>query len=60
MRTGEILLIIGVSALTSYLTTKIITIHYFKIIDGYVKRLFEDTKKVLRNTTLNKEFSKRS
>ena len=48
METGEILLTVGVSVLTSYLTTKIITIHYFKVIDGYVKGLFEDTKEVLR------------
>ena len=48
--TGVIALIaVGVAVLTSYLTTKIITIHYFKVIDGYVKGLFEDTKKALSN-----------
>ncbi len=48
MRIEEGLLIVGVSVLTAYMTTKIITIQYFKVIDGYVKGLFEDTKKVLR------------
>lgn len=50
MSIGEILLVIGISALVSHLTTKNITIHYFKVIDGYVKGLFEDTKRVLRKT----------
>lgn len=48
MGIGELLLVVGVSALTSYLTTKNITIHYFKVIDGYVEGLFEDTKRALR------------
>ena len=45
-----IILSVGVSALTSYLATKRITIHYFNVIDGYVKGLFEDFKRVLGNT----------
>ena len=59
MSVGELLLVIGVSAVTSYLTTKNITIHYFKVIDGYVKGLFEDTKRTLRKAADDECLSKR-
>ena len=60
MGIGQLLLVLGVSALTSYLTTKYVTISYFKVIDGYVKGLFEDTKKHLRNTAFKEKSSERS
>lgn len=48
MSSVEIVIVVVASVLTSYFTTKIITTYYFKIIDGYVKGLFEDIKEKLR------------
>lgn len=37
--------VITISAVTAYITTKIITTKYFDVIDGHVKGLLEDTRK---------------
>ena len=44
----EVVITVIVSAITSYLVTKKITIHYFSVIDGYVKKLLEDIRKAIR------------
>lgn len=39
----EIFLLIGIAAVTSAIVSKILATHYFKIVDGYVKKMCEMT-----------------
>lgn len=49
-----LLFVVVVAIFTSYMTTKIITIHYFKVIDGYVKGLMRDMANAVVEATRNK------
>lgn len=46
-----------ISIITSIFTTKIITIKYFSVIDGYVKKLIEDIKQSIRDAAGNEKLS---
>ncbi len=43
----EIVLCIAVSVVVSVVITKILAIHYFEIVDGYVKSVINDAKKIM-------------
>lgn len=43
-----------IALVVSIVTNKILAIHTFKIIDGYVKGLFEITKESIRNAYSSK------
>lgn len=43
----EFILFVGISVITSAVVTKILATHYFKIVDGYVKSVVNDAKKIM-------------
>lgn len=43
----EFILFVGVSVITSAVVTKILVTHYFEIVDGYVKNVVNDAKKIM-------------
>ena len=43
----EIILCVGISIVTSTVVTKILATHYFEIVDGYVKSVINDAKKIM-------------
>lgn len=45
----NIILCVGVAIVTSVIVTKILAIHYFKIVDGYVKDICSETNKFVKN-----------
>lgn len=45
----ELILCIVCSALSSIITTKILATHYFKIVDGYVDEICNNTKKFVED-----------
>ncbi|MCM1039821.1 MAG: hypothetical protein NC434_10905 [Ruminococcus sp.] len=47
--TREELICVLIALLVSFITNKILAIYTFKVIDGYVKELFEITKKSIRD-----------
>ena len=49
-----VILCVLVSIITSVVTTRVLTIKYFDVIEKYTKSLFRDTYDYIRNTTFNK------
>lgn len=47
------LICIAVCILVTVITNRILAIHTFKVIDGYVNELFEITKESIRNAHLS-------
>lgn len=52
---GELILMVLIVILVSFITTKIITIHYFNVIDDHVRGLLDDTKKAIQEVIGNKK-----
>lgn len=50
----EILACIAVSLVVTVITNKILAVHTFNVIDGYVNNLLEMTKETIRNAYLRK------
>ena len=48
------LVCIAICIVVTVVTNRILAIHTFKVIDGYVKDLLEMTKESIRDTHLNK------
>ena len=51
----ELILCIVCSALSSIITTKILATHYFKIVDGYVDEICNNTKKFVEDVKTTAE-----
>lgn len=47
---NNLIICILVAAITSWLTTKIIAIKYFNIIDSYVNTYIKDSIEIIKNT----------
>ena len=45
----ELAMVVVISVMTSWITTKIITAKYFEVIDGYVKGLLNDILEAARD-----------
>lgn len=54
---SEIIIPAIVSLVVTIVCNKLLTIHIFKVIDAYVKELFEITKKSIRNAYSGKGYS---
>lgn len=52
MRETELILCIVCSVLSSIITTKILATHYFKIVDGYVEDVCNNTKKFVNDVKI--------
>ena len=50
----EILVRVFICILVTIITNRIVAIHTFKVIDGYVKELFEITKESIRDAYSDK------
>lgn len=50
----EILVCVFICILVTIITNRILAIHTFKVIDGYVKELFEITKESIRDAYSDK------
>lgn len=50
----EILVCVSICILVTIITNRILAIHTFKVIDGYVKELFEITKESIRDAYSDK------
>lgn len=44
---ASFILNVGISIITSAVVTKILATHYFEIVDGYVKSVVNDVKKIM-------------
>lgn len=55
----EYIIIIPIAIAVSWITTKIVTIKYFDVIDGYVKGLMDDTAQAVKETVGAKSSEKR-
>lgn len=51
---GDKLICIAICIVVTVIINRILAIHTFKVIDGYVKDLFEITKESIRNAHLSK------
>lgn len=49
----EIILSAGIAVIVSMICNKILAVHTFNVIDGYVRELVEMTKKSIRDTYFN-------
>lgn len=50
----EMVVCVAICILVTVIANRILAIHTFKVIDGYVKDLFEITKESIRDTYSNK------
>mgnify|MGYP003288739384 FL=1 len=51
----EYIIVILIAIAVSWLTTKIVTIKYFDVIDGYVKGLTDEVLRIVEETVGNKK-----
>ena len=51
---SEIVVIVLISICTSIICNRILAIHTFKVIDGYVNELIDMEKKLIRDTYMDK------
>ena len=54
MGIGDIVLMILISICTSIICNRILAIHTFRVIDGYVKELIGMVEKLIRDTYVDK------
>ena len=50
------IIVILIAIAVSWLTTKIVTIKYFDVIDGYVKGLTDEVLRIVQEKVGNKKF----
>lgn len=55
----ELVVCVAICTLVTVIVNRILAIHTFKVIDGYVKELFEITKESIRDAYSGKRTSER-